>query len=182
MQKPGQFTSPGSRSPPVYRPASEYHEGEIEHHPESFSREQIDEIEQLLERIGGSDLDDSTLLEDVRDESTVTPAITPSNAAHNAPTKMSQLNKKVSALSDKDRIWKDHIKDVQTFLEAKKRTTTRTILHERQRKKEVHQSRPWQRITYKDATPSVEEVEKRVSSNYLVHATDMKSFICSRSS
>lgn len=181
MDRKGDFLSPsfcGSRrSPSSERDVSP---GSV-HQDDAFSKEQINEIEQLLARLGESNTSDSFISDGENNAPATTVAPAPIEMAHSTTPVRSAKVRAGPAASDKDRVWRAHIKDVHTYMEAKRSTTTRAILHERQHRKNVHLSRPWQRASQGDQIPVTAPSAEVSAVEYIVQPTDMKNFVASRS-
>ncbi|KPA79487.1 hypothetical protein ABB37_05318 [Leptomonas pyrrhocoris] len=182
MEYRGEFLSPGSRSPVIPQSKFDTAGHDVAHHDESLSKEQVDEIERLLDRIGASDADDTDLPEETHEDPNIPASTVPTNKKHSRNTTALRQSQKNAPNLERELLWKAHIKDVQTYLEAKKRTTTRAILQERKHKKEVHQSQPWQRIHRSCTAPALLADMDASLSNFFIHPTDLRDFIEFRSS
>jgi hypothetical protein len=178
MDRWGEVMSPDSGSPGIPHSTLE----DSEQQAESFSKDQIDEIEQLLSRIGATDdTDVNDLLNEAHKTANKPSATSSTNGTHVKAVPLTTRSRYSAAFSEKEQIWKTHIKDVQKYLEAKKSTTTRAILHERQHKKQAHLTRPWKCVSPVGKGPSLLEGDQASPSEFIVEPTDMKSFITSRS-
>ncbi|CAC9493780.1 hypothetical_protein [Leishmania infantum] len=182
MDRRGDFSSPASHRKPEHH--SNIGDDDISANPfqeEMFSKDQIQEIEQLLSRIGDSTEDHEMLANsfEVDHASSTTGAL----AAHKSCKHDNMLPDRLhgrDAEEKRERMWRARIADVQTYLGRKKSDTINAILNERRFREKTRQQRHRYRAPFHSQTPKLRPLTDHFS-KYDVQADDMTLFIEMRS-
>ncbi|CAM39056.1 hypothetical protein LBRM_25_0570 [Leishmania braziliensis MHOM/BR/75/M2904] len=149
---------------------------------ETFSDDQIQEIEQLLSRIS-NEMDDHEMIASSFDTDHVSSPtgvlVAQKNCEHNKM--LSDRRQGIDADDKRDRIWKARIADVHTYLEHKKRDSINAIINKRKFREKVRQQRHWHRTRYHSSIPKLVPSLTDQFSKYYVQADDMMLFVEMRS-
>lgn len=182
MNRIGDFSSPAS-----HRKLEQYSsigDNDLSANPfqeEMLSKDQIQEIEQLLSRIG-DDTEDREMLASSFEADHASSA-TGALAAHKSCKHEKMLRDRLhgkDAEEKRERIWRARIADVHTYLGKKKSDTINAILNERRFREKTRQQRHRHRAPFHSQTPKLLPLTDQFS-EYDVQADDITLFVEMRS-
>lgn len=182
MERRGDFASPGAaRRPPFCLDESRDATPASPSQDELFSEDQIQEIEELLMRIGEAPEDADPSAGRTAFQSAAAVPVTPATLKNTDKSlKARRLHRYIETpASRQDAVWRSHIADVHTYLDGKRSETTRALLAERKFRKETRSPPPRRRTASRSEAPQTLSAETSAHPLFL-RADDLERFVASR--